>query len=64
MNFFAEHKLITDFEKLMFTKGDSLEGEGWAGVWDGNVKLDCDDGCTTIKIIKFIEFRKNMYMHK
>ena len=27
------------------------------GVWDGNVlKLGCDDGCTTINIIKFIEF--------
>ena len=31
------------------------------GVWDGNVlKLGCDDGCTTINIIKFIEFLKNL----
>ena len=35
---------------------------GWGdrdalGVWDGNVvKLGCDDGCTTISIIKLIEF--------
>ena len=24
------------------------------------VKLGCDDGCTTINIIKFIEFLKNL----
>ena len=30
---------------------------GRLGVWDGNVlKLDCDDGCTTINMIKCIEF--------
>ena len=28
------------------------------GVWDGNVKLGWDDGCTTINITKFIEFKK------
>ena len=32
---------------------------GWGdalGVWNGNaIKLDCDDRCTTIHIIKFIE---------
>ena len=28
-------------------------GDG-LGVWDGNVKLGCDGGCTTI--IKFIEY--------
>ena len=28
-------------------------------VWDGNVlKLGCDNGCTTINIIKFTEFLK------
>ena len=28
------------------------------GVWDGNVvKSGCDDGCTTINIIKFIDFK-------
>ena len=33
--------------------------EGWKGVWDGNVlKLGCDDGCTTINIIKFIKIKK------
>ena len=29
---------------------------GW--VWDGNaIKLDCDDHCTTINVIKFIELK-------
>ena len=29
------------------------------GVWDGNaIKLGCDDHCTAIKVIKFIEFKK------
>ena len=27
------------------------------GVGDGNVKLGCDDGCTTINIIKFTELK-------
>ena len=30
-------------------------GDG-VGVWDGNaIKLDCDDHCTTINVIKFTE---------
>ena len=45
---------LTDFEKPVI-KGDRLWGDG-LGVWDENVvKLDCDDGCTTINIIKFTE---------
>ena len=32
---------------------------GW-GVWDGYAtKLGCDDHCTTIHVIKFIEFLKS-----
>ena len=28
-------------------------------VWDGNaIKLGCDDRCTTINVIKVIEFKK------
>ena len=28
------------------------------GVWDGNpIKLGCDDHCTTINVIKFIELK-------
>jgi len=34
-------------------------GRDGLGVWDGNVvKLDRDDGCTNINMIKFIEFKK------
>lgn len=37
----------------MVSKGDRLQGEGWAGVWGGNaVKLGCDDRCTTRSVIK------------
>ena len=51
---------LTDFEKFMVTKGDRLLGRDRLGVWDGNaVKLGCDDGCTTINIIKFTEFKIN-----
>ena len=32
-------------------------GRGGLGVWDGNVKLGCDDGCTTVNTIKFIELK-------
>ena len=35
------------------------EGMDGLGVWDGSVvKLGCDDGCTTINMIKFIELKK------
>ena len=41
-------------------------GRDGLGIWDGNVlKLGCDDSCTTINIIKFIEHdneRKRMYI--
>ena len=40
----------------MVTNGDRLGG-GWVGSFDGNVKLGCDDGYTTINIIKFIELK-------
>ena len=40
----------------MLTTGDRLQGEGQTGVWDRNVlKLGCDDGCTTMNIIKGIK---------
>ena len=32
-------------------------GEGWAGVWDGNVKLGCDV-IVQLYIIKFIELKR------
>ena len=45
----------------MVTKGDRVGvGKDGLGIWDGNaVKLGCDDGCTIISIIKFIELKKN-----
>ena len=38
-------------------------GDG-LGVWDGNaIKLGCDDHCTAINVIKFIELKKkNVYL--
>lgn len=45
----------------MATKGDRLEeGRDGLAAWDGNaVKLGCNDGCTTISVIKCIEFKNN-----
>ena len=41
----------------MVTEGYRFGGRDGLEVWDGNVvKLGCDDGCTTINIIKFTEF--------
>ena len=42
---------------LDFMSGKQALGKGWAGDWDGNV--GCDDDCTTMNVIKFIEFKKN-----
>ena len=40
----------------MVSKGDRLGG---LGVWDGNaIKLGCDNHCTAINVIQFIEFKK------
>ena len=34
--------------------------ENGLGVWDGNaIKFDCDDCCTAINVIKFIELKKD-----
>ena len=47
----------------MVTKEERGGGGGEAlGVWDGNAaKLGCDDCCTAINVVKFIEYfkRKN-----
>ena len=51
----------SDFEQFRVTKADRLVGGGrdGQGVWDGNVaKLGCDDGYTTVNVIKFIESKK------
>ena len=57
MNFFAEQILT---HKLWKTYGFQMRQVGeWGealGVWDGNaIKFGCDDHCTTINVIKFIE---------
>ena len=41
----------------MVTKGDRwARGRGGLGVWDGIVlKLGCEDRCTTMSVITFIE---------
>ena len=52
---------LTDFEKLMISKGDRLGGRDGPGIWDGSaVKLGCDDGCTTINVVKCIEFKNKI----
>ena len=52
----AEQTQILDSEKLMIAKGDRLGDKDGLRVWDGNIlKLGCDDGCTTINIIKLSE---------
>ena len=52
LTYLQNRNSLTDLEKLMVTK----VGRNELGVWNGNVpKLGCDDGCTTINIIKIIE---------
>ena len=47
-------------KNLWFPKETGWWAEGdELGVWDGNaIKLGCDDRCTTINVIKFIELKK------
>ena len=57
MNFFAE-QIVT--HRLWKTYGFQMRQVGGGGdalgVWDGNaIKSGCDDHCTTINVIKFIE---------
>ena len=55
MNFSAEQILTHRLKNLGLSK-ETGWGGGWAGVWDENaIKLGCDDCCTTINVIKFIE---------
>ena len=57
MNFFAEQILT---HRLSKTYGFQMRQLGGCAdtlrVWDGNaIKFGCDDHCTTINVIKFIE---------
>ena len=57
MNSFAEQILTQQILKNLWFPNET--GWGWGDalrVWDGNaVKFGCDDCCTTINVIKFIE---------
>ena len=45
----------------MILKGDSLGVEDRLEFWDGSAKkLGCDDHCTTIHVIKFIELKNTI----
>ena len=63
MNLFVEgkqtHRLQNTYDYQRAQVGGRVEEVVDWGVWDGNVlKLGCDDGCTTINIIKFTELFK------
>ena len=45
-------------KNLWLSKETGWQRRDRLGVWDGNVKLGCNDGCTTINIIKFIELKR------
>ena len=52
-------------KKLWFPNETDCEVEDSLGVWDGNaIKFGCDDHCTTINVIKFIELKKNPLFSK
>ena len=60
MNFFAEQKLTHRLWKTYGYQRKQVAGRDGLEVWDGSaIKLGCEDCCTTINIIKFIELRKN-----
>ena len=52
-------RIATDsqtLKNLSFPKETGWEWMNGLGSWDVNaIKLDCDDCCTTINVIKFIE---------
>ena len=58
MNFVGQYtNSYSDFEKLMVSKGDMLGGVGGM-CWGFGMEMllfGCDDCCTTVYVIKFIE---------
>jgi len=60
MNFFAEQKMTHRLSKTYgFQRRQAREWGDRLGIWDGNaIKLGCDDYCTIINVIKFIELKK------
>jgi len=56
MNFFSEQILTQILKNLRFPNETGWGWEDAPRVWEGNaVKFGCDDCCTTISVIKFIE---------
>ena len=56
MKFFAEQILTHRLWKTYGFQRRQVWGGDVSGVWDGNaIKLRCDDHCTTINVIKFID---------
>ena len=47
-----------DSQKTCGYQRRQVGGRNGLGIWDKNVKLVCDHGCTTINIIKLIELKK------
>ena len=60
MNFFAEQILTHRLWKTYGLQKRQFGGWGDAlGLWDGNtIKLDCDDHCTTTKVINSLSNKK------
>ena len=57
INFFAEQIMTHRLRKTYGFQMRHIRRWGDAlRIWDGNaIKFDCDDRCTTINVIKFIE---------
>jgi len=57
VNFFAEQILTHRLKNLWFPNetGRGVEGMHWGFGMELLYKLGCDDYCTTINVIKFIE---------
>ena len=52
-------------KNVLFLKETGWEMGDRLGVWDGIViKLGCDDHCTTLNVVKFIEFKKKKTKNK
>ena len=56
MNLFAEQILTHRLKNLWFPNETGWGLGDGLGVWDENaIKSACDDQCTTVNVIKFIE---------
>ena len=61
MKFIFRTETDSQTSKNMVTTGTGCGGDMDWGVWDENVlKLGCDNGCTTVNVIKFTELKKRL----